>query len=292
MKNSRVVCVLAVSRAVLASGLLALLVHVPLAAAQQEINSSIKTQFAPEDSFEEESALEKEIRDPLEMLNRGVFWFNDKFDVFFGEPVARGYDFIVPNRVQKGVSNFFDNLSYPSYLVSDLVQFKFTQAAEHTGRFLINSTVGLAGFIDVAKCAGLEKHQEDFGLALAYHGVPPGPYLVIPVLGPSNLRDGVGQVVDFVLHPFFWVSQTTRISSKDSDYITWGGATLQFVNTRARLLDVVEAAKEGSVDYYLFMQGAYYQYREGLLYDGDPPSKGSEWLDEDEFEEVELEPVQ
>lgn len=225
-----------------------------------------------------QSCRAQEISDPIEPVNRGIFWFNDKLDVYLLEPVARGYTDIMPERAQKGVSNFFENLRYPKYLVSDIVQFKFTQALEHTGRFVINSTVGIVGLIDVAKEFGLEKHEEDFGIALAYHGVGSGPYLVLPILGPSNLRDGFGKLVDSFLDP---ISALTYTNVDDSTKvpIIIGAKTLELIDTRAGLIEAVETAKKSSLDYYLFVQGAYYQHRRGVLYDGNPPD------DEDEFGE-------
>lgn len=213
-----------------------------------------------------------EVSDPLEGMNRGIFWFNDNVDTYLLEPVARGYHNVLPDPVETGIHNFFNNLRYPVYLVSDLVQFKFTQALEHTGRFLVNSTVGVAGLIDVGKRIGLPDHEEDFAIALAYHGVPAGPYLVLPFIGPSNLRDTFGYVIDCALNPFYWVGRTD-LHSDAKDSIVYGTTALKAIDTRARLLEAVKSAKESSVDYYLFMQGAYYQYRRGVLYDGNPPDE-------------------
>lgn len=227
---------------------------------------------------------EEEIDDPIESVNRQIFEFNDTIDVYALEPVARAYNDYTPDIMQTGIHNFFGNLRYPSYLVSDLVQFKFTQAAEHTGRFLINTTIGLFGLIDVAKHVGLEDHREDFGLALAYHGVPPGPYLVLPFLGPSNVRDGIGQVVDLFLDPLYMFGLSTNITDTGTrDKIAYPASALRIIDIRSGLLEAIEAAKSSSVDYYLFMQSSYYQYRTGLLYDGNPPEADGEDLDEDPF---------
>ena len=220
-------------------------------------------------------ALAEEIWDPLEPMNRGIFWFNDKMDIYIMEPVAKGYDYVVPDPVKTGVGNFFSNLRYPIHLVSDVLQLKFTQAAEHTGRFLINSTVGLGGLFDVAKTVGLEEHDEDLGITFAYYGIPAGPYLVLPFLGPSNLRDGIGRIGNGFLDPAFYIDYTNA-STSTKWAITLGTKSLDFIDTRAKLLEAIKAAKESSTDYYLFLQGAYYQYRRGVLYDGNPP-------DEDEF---------
>lgn len=205
--------------------------------------------------------------DPLEGMNRGIFWFNNELDEFVLEPVARGYRDVTPDVVRTGISNFFLNLRYPSYLVSDLFQGKFEQALDHTGRFLINTTIGIGGFIDFATEMGLPDHEEDFGVMLAYHGVPGGPYLMLPILGPSNIRDGVGRIVDAFLDPLSWIGYT-NISSSTKVAIWAGTLGLKLVHTRAGLLQAVETAKESSVDYYGFVQGAYYQHRYGLTFDG------------------------
>jgi phospholipid-binding lipoprotein MlaA len=229
-----------------------------------------------------EPATDFEVDDSLEGFNRGIFWFNDKLDVNVLEPVARGYNSITPEPIQTGVGNFFENLNYPKYLVSDIVQLKFGQALEHTGRFLLNTTVGVAGFIDVAADFGLPKHKEDFGTALAYHGVPAGPYLVLPLLGPSNIRDGLGRAVDFFLDPFYWFDQTSEASYATRDSIIFGSKALDTVDTRAGMLEAIESAKDGAVDYYLFVQSAYYQHRRGVVYDGNPPEQEQEEYAEDD----------
>lgn len=214
--------------------------------------------------------------DPIESVNRAIFDFNDTVDVYVLEPVARGYRDNVPDVVQTGVGNFFENLRYPSYLVSDIFQGKFEQALDHTGRFLINTTLGIGGLMDFATDWGLPVHDEDFGITLAYHGVPAGPYLVIPILGPSNVRDGVGRVVDGFLDPIGWVGYSS-LSAGTKVAIVAGALGVKLVHTRAGLLQAVETAKESSVDYYLFVQGAYYQHRHGVLTDG---------KDEDELDEA------
>jgi phospholipid-binding lipoprotein MlaA len=235
-------------------------VVVPLLATSSALaqdEQEIDREFAPED----------EIIDPFESLNRGIFSFNDTLDVHVLEPIARTYEENVPEPIQTGIGNFFANLRYPSYLVSDLIQGKVIQAGEHTGRFLINSTIGLAGLIDVAKDMGLPDHQEDFGIALAFHDVPPGPYLVLPILGPSNFRDGFGLIVDGFLDPIGWVGYS-NLSSSTKLAIAASALGVKVVHTRAGLIQAIETGKESAVDYYLFVQGAYYQYRHGLLTDG------------------------
>jgi phospholipid-binding lipoprotein MlaA len=226
-------------------------------------------------------AQEGEVSDPIEGFNRGVFWVNDQLDIFVLEPVARGYDHVTPEFVQTGVGNFFENLGYPKYFVSDLVQLKFEEAAQHTGRFVVNTILGLGGLFDVATGFGLPAEREDFGIALAYHDVPAGPYLVLPILGPSNLRDGFGKIVDYFLDPITIFGRTSQASTNTKLAITTGARTLDLVDTRAGLLDAIKTAKESSVDYYLFVQGAYYQHRRGILYDGNPPEEAEENWDSD-----------
>lgn len=205
--------------------------------------------------------------DPIEPVNRAIFDFNDTVDIYVLEPVGRAYRDNVPDVVQTGVGNFFENLRYPSYLVSDIFQGKFEQALDHTGRFLINTTLGIGGLIDFAAEWGLPVHDEDFGITLAYHGVPAGPYLVLPILGPSSVRDGVGRIVDGFLDPIGWVGYSS-LSAGTKAAIIAGSLGVKLVHTRAGLLQAVETAKESSVDYYLFVQGAYYQHRHGVLTDG------------------------
>ena len=217
-------------------------------------------------------AFAEEISDPLEDINRAIFEFNDTMDVYVLEPVARAYDWLLPDFVQEGVTNFFDNLNYPRYLVSDLVQLKFGQALHHTGRFALNTTFGAAGLFDIAKGVGLEDHVEDFGTALGYHGVGPGPYLVLPFLGPSNLRDGFGRLVDAFLNPTYYM-HSYGLHANEADIAIYSSTALDFINQRANLFETVETAKESSLDYYLFVQSAYYQYRKGKIYDGAPPDE-------------------
>jgi phospholipid-binding lipoprotein MlaA len=219
--------------------------------------------------------------DPWEPMNRGIFDFNDYLDVHILEPVARFYKENAPEPVYIGVGNFFSNLEYPNFLVSDIVQGKFTQAWDHTARFLINTTVGVLGFMDFATEWGYPFHDEDFGIALAYHGVPSGPYLVVPLFGPMNVRDGIGEIVDGFINPIGWVGYSS-LDDGTKVAIALGALSIRTVQTRAGLLQAIETAKESSVDYYLSVQGAYYQYRHGMLTDG---------KDDDEDDQFEQPPL-
>lgn len=220
-----------------------------------------------------------EVPDPWESTNRAIFDFNDTLDVNILEPVARAYDENTPPPLKTGIFNFFRNIRYPRYLVSDLIQLKFTQALEHTGRFLLNTTFGVAGLIDVAKHVGLEDHQEDIGTALGYHGVGTGPYMVLPFLGPSNLRDTVGTIFDFALDPLYFVNYVVTPEPIDVG-LSISATTVKYVDRRAGLLEAVEAGKESSVDFYLFTKSAYQQFRQGLIYDGSPPEAEDEFADD------------
>lgn len=209
--------------------------------------------------------------DPIEPVNRGMFWFNERFDQNIFGPVAHGYDYIMPDEAQVGVTNFFKNLRYPTYLISDLLQFKLQQALEHTGRFVINTTVGILGLVDVAKDVGLEDKQDDFGLAFASYGIPAGPYIVLPLLGPSNVRDTVGLVLDTVTNPVYLFSYT-KASGSSKFWVETGATVIKSLQLRVNLDDAIKAGRVGSLDYYTFVQSSYYQYRTGQI-NGENPSE-------------------
>jgi phospholipid-binding lipoprotein MlaA len=196
--------------------------------------------------------------DPLEPMNRKVFWFNDKVDVYVLEPVAKGWDRIAPDPVQRSVANFFANIRFPIVFVNDVLQGKPQRSAEDFGRFAINTTVGVVGFFDYAARLGLEPHVEDFGQTLGWWGVPAGPYLVWPIVGPSNPRDTVGLFGDSAASIAPWFVDW---------YILSAARVFDTVNARAMLLETVEEAKRASFDYYSFVRNAYFQRRQGLLND-------------------------
>ncbi len=215
-------------------------------------------------------AVAQEIDDPLEPMNRKIFWFNEKVDEYFLEPVSDGYRFVMPKRGRKSVEHFFANLRYPKQLVSNVVSGKFSRAGIDTARFLINSTLGLAGFFEVAEEFGLERRDEDFGQALGYLGTDTGAYVVLPFIGPRNVRDTFGLVVDTILDPL-WIFTQTDVRAGIVDPIVFGAQGLEIVNIRAELKDASDTAKESAVDKYLFVQGAYTQYRQGEVWDDEPP---------------------
>ena len=196
--------------------------------------------------------------DPLEGLNRAIYSFNDTADRFVLKPVAQGYRYVTPDPVEHGIGRMFSNVGEIVNVVNDVLQGKFGQAGNDTGRFLVNSTIGLAGFFDVADGFGLEKSSgEDFGQTLGVWGVGKGAYLVLPFFGPSNLRDAPGRVVDSFLNP---ISEIDHVPTRNQIYGAWA------VSTRAGLLEAEELI---SGDKYLFIRDAYLQRREYLVNDGE-----------------------
>ena len=204
------------------------------------------------------------VPDPLEAFNRKIFWFNDKLDTYFLEPVATVYDSIIPDPAQRGVNNFFANLKTPVNFLSDVVQLEFGKAGIATVRFLVNTSAGIGGILDVAKEIGLERDNQDFGSALGHWGVGTGPYLVLPVIGPSSIRDGFGLIVDAVAHPTFYLSYVD-MPNRTRNIIKFGARGLEVIQTRADLLEAIKTAKEGSVDYYTFVRSSYSQRRKAMI---------------------------
>lgn len=222
-------------------------------------------------------------QDPFESYNRTMFKFNDKVDQYVIKPVAKGYDYITPTPVQKGVSNFFSNLDDITVMFNDLLQFKVKQFFSDTGRFLVNSTIGLLGFVDVATEIGLEKHNEDFGQTLGYWGVPDGPYFVLPFLGPSTIRDTGGLTVDTTyFDPINKELERGFPPNSREPGIDWSLRSLQIINARTQLFKAENIVDEAALDRYIFIREAYLQRRKNLIYDGHPPKP------KDEFSEDEL----
>jgi len=197
-------------------------------------------------------------RDPFERINRGTFAFNQSLDKAVIRPVLRGYRKITPRVVRTGISNFFTNAEYPVVLANNLLQGKLGPAANDTGRFLLNTTLGIGGLLDPASDAGLDRNNEDFGQTLGSWGVPPGPFLMLPVLGPYTVRDGLGGVVDNFAEPRQYIDDdTTR-------WALWAGGQL---NRRAGFTEA-EAILDRSGDPYAFVRSAYLQRRQYLVTDG------------------------
>lgn len=204
---------------------------------------------------------ERSPADPWEPLNRRISNFNDGLDSVSTEPLARGYQAVLPDFVQRGIGNFSSNLATPLFIVNNLLQGKFKRSLSETGRFLANSTWGILGFVDVGAELGMETYREDFGETLAVWGVPDGPFVVIPVLGPRTLRDAIMIPANF----FFDIGYHI-----DDDATRWTIYGIRLVDVRARLF-VAEELLEGSYDRYLAIREAYLQRRRYLIFDGNPP---------------------
>lgn len=209
-------------------------------------------------------------KDPFESFNRGVYQFNDALDKAVVKPAAKGYDAVMPAPGKMMISNFFSNLDDVSVAINNLLQFKLVRAASDGGRVLVNSTIGLFGLVDVASQVGLEKHNEDFGQTLGYWGVGSGPYLVIPLFGPSSIRDGVGLYADTRSDV---LTRVSHVDARNQLYAT------NLLNKRAGLLDQEKVLDEAMIDGYSFIRDAYLQRRRSLIYDGSPPR---EKFDDDE----------
>jgi phospholipid-binding lipoprotein MlaA len=206
-------------------------------------------------------------RDPLEPINRGVYQFNDGIDTMFIKPISQIYQGVIPPVARTGVSNVFANINDVVVALNNLLQGKFTEAASDVGRLLINTTAGLFGIFDVATPVGLEKHDEDFGQTLGYWGVGDGPYLVLPLIGPRNLRDTAGLFLDWEVDP------VVQIDPSRSRNQVWG---LRIVSRRAELLSASELLSVAALDEYEFVRDAYIQRRHNLIHDGNPPREARE----------------
>lgn len=221
-------------------------------------------------------------RDPLEPFNRAIYRFNDAADRYVIKPVATDYREHVPRPVQTGIANFFGNLQDVIVLVNDLLQLKVEQGMSDFGRIVYNTTFGLFGLVDVASYLGLPKHDEDFGQTLGYWGVPPGPYLVLPFLGPSNIRDSVGLVGDIYVHPMFQGLIT-------DESVSLGAVALRYIDLRAQLLGASRVVDEAALDPYAFIRDAYLQRRRNLVYDGNPPPEPRDDFIPDDNADADLE---
>lgn len=208
--------------------------------------------------------------DPLEFVNRFTFAFNDMVDTLILQPAAATYRFLVPEPVQNGIRNVLRNLNGPVILANDLLQGEFDRAGDTFMRFLINSTIGLAGIFDVASDWGYEYHDEDFGQTLGSWGVGEGFYLVLPILGPSSLRDGVGMVVDSYMDPWPYVIDYYDLTDDSTkDWITIGRRGLEGLDLRARNIETIENIKKDAVDYYARIRTLYRQNREDAIRNGE-----------------------
>jgi len=208
-------------------------------------------------------------KDPLESFNRAIYKFNDVADGVIIKPVSKGYKNITPKFVVKGVNNFFNNIRDVVTVINELLQGKIEYATNSTGRVLVNSTIGVLGFIDVHSISGGERRKEDFGQTLGYWGVSQGAYLVLPFVGPSTTRDAVGFVTDTLV--FDPISYINNVRGRNQVRI------VQFIDARTELLNASSILDEASLDPYAFQRDAYLQYRDALV--SDNPSGEIDYTD-------------
>ena len=202
---------------------------------------------------------EDEVYDPLEPFNRAIFSFNNVADKTILEPMAKGYKKL-PSPVQSGVGNFLNNLKLPLVAINQLLQGQGKNAFESSGRFIVNSTAGIFGLIDVAEKIGLEQKQEDFGQTLAHWGVGDGFYLVLPIFGPSNIRDTAGMVLTYATDPV----NAYAVNEGEAWILPIKTAT-NAVNQRSKIIDEVNALRDNSLDYYAAVRSSYYQNRKAAI---------------------------
>jgi phospholipid-binding lipoprotein MlaA len=221
--------------------------------------------------------------DPLRPVNRPLFAFNEGFDRFAFGPVARGWKLITTRKIRTGFRNFFENTASPSRFVSSLGQGELRAAGIVLGRFVMNTTAGIAGFVDIASLAGVPRYVEDTGKMFARWGIPPGPFLMVPIVGPSSPRDGIGLAADAVMNPMFWLAPI-------------GSVSIFALNERAIGNDQIDLARRTAIDYYAFTRSAYVQYRATVVNHRGPAdfrTQGFEFLDQapidDDLYELDLE---
>lgn len=207
--------------------------------------------------------------DPLEGFNRAMYKFNDTVDRAALKPVAKGYKAVTPDWLRTAISNFFANITYPTTIVNEFLQGKPVTGIKDTGRFVLNTSLGLGGILDVATPVGLQANDEDFGQTLAVWGVGSGPYLMLPLFGPSSLRDAPSRVVDYFTQPLTYVDADTGAEL--------GARAVDIINSRAGLLSL-DGTLERTFDPYAFIRDAWLQQREFAIFDGDPPPETLEDL--------------
>jgi len=208
--------------------------------------------------------------DPLEGPNRAFFDFNESLDKNFFRPVVKSYIEYTPQPLQNGISNFFDNLTYLNVALNEFLQGKLAHGVSDIARFLVNSTLGLGGLVDVATGMGMEEHDEDLGQTFGAWGAGEGSYLVIPLIGPNSIRDVPDQIISAFLNPLF--------------YLEIGPAAIPLgvlgaIDKRARLENAVRIRDSAALDPYIFTREAYRQRRTYLIYDGNPPVSQFDELD-------------
>ena len=198
--------------------------------------------------------------DPLEPMNRQVFKFNMTVDTYVLDPVAKGYRFITPQIVRTGVSNFLNNLYEPVTFVNNLLQFEFEKSVQTTGRFLTNTFLGVAGVFDVATNVGVPSNKTSFSETLAVWGFPEGPYLVLPFLGPSNVRRTVGLSLETFTDPVYLAAENAGV-----EHLVWTKDGIRIITVKEASLDLYNSMKKDSVDFYTTMRSTFQQNQKKLL---------------------------
>ena len=214
------------------------------------------------DDFET-TIFEDEVYDPFEGVNRAIFSFNNAADKVILEPVAKGYKKL-PSPIQSGLGNFINNLKLPLAAVNQLLQGQGKNAIESTGRFLVNSTIGIFGLIDVADDIGVDQKEEDFGQTLATWGVGDGFYIILPLFGPSNLRDTTGMLMTMITDPI-----NAYTASQGEAWAIPMRTAANAVDQRSQIIDEVNALRDNSVDYYAAVRSSYYQNRKAAIMNTD-----------------------
>ena len=199
-------------------------------------------------------------KDPWENFNRGTFAFNKVFDKYLLSPLAKGYRIILPSEVRTGIRNFFSNLKEPWTFVNATLQGDLKNSGVSIARFGLNTTIGLLGIFDVASSLGLEKQKEDFGQTLGVYGVESGPYLVLPLLGPSTVRDAIGKVAGFVADPI-----TIALNKDGKDEWLWIGTAVKGVDFREQNLEKIDNLDATSVDFYATVRSLYLERRNRMI---------------------------
>lgn len=210
------------------------------------------------------SGMANDQNDPYESINRKVFAFNDALDQHFALPAAKVYKAVVPEPARDGIHNALTNLSSPVTLANDILQGDVAHAAQTVGRAVVNSSIGLGGLVDVATPLGIPGHDADFGETLALYGVQEGPYLVLPLMGPSNPRDMAGGLIDIAFDPL------TYIGMREKGWWTSGRQVLHLLDERAANIDTLDAVRKSSVDLYATLRSLYRQHRSAQIRGGKP----------------------
>ena len=218
-----------------------------------------------------------EAEDPWETLIEEPLAFNQKFDKYLLAPLAKGYRFVFPSEIRTGVRNFFNNLSEPWSSINSALQGNFKNTGNTLARFIINSTLGILGIFDVATEVGFEKQKEDFGQTLAVHGVGPGPYLVLPFLGPSTVRDAIGKVTSIYADPV-----TLALERNNKDEWIWIGMAVKGIDFREQNLEKIDNLNATSVDFYATLKSLYLERRSSMI-------RNQKIDDTDPFQEFDVE---